>query len=305
MKLLLVDGNYYLYRSYFAIRNLTTSTGEPVNAVFGFVKALRRMLRDLRPDFGAVVWDMGLPERRMALQPAYKQQREEMPADMIPQAPICAGFVRSSVSPGSASKTPEADDLIACYARAATAEAIGTVIATNDKDLLQLADDSVRIYSTAKADLTPENPDFALLGPAEVEAKWGVVPSRISDVLALCGDVSDNIPGVEGVGPKTAAKWIREYGSLQGLLERLDSIPNENQRAKLSGAVDRIRENFEMVSLDYSLALPVPVRGLAVAPRPAELAEELRAFEFRSLLREVEAEAAAARSVQGDFFQGF
>ncbi len=305
MKLLLVDGNYYLYRSYFAIRNLTTSAGEPVNAVFGFVKALRRMLRDLRPDFGAVVWDMGLPERRMALQPAYKQQREEMPTDMVPQGAHLRRICPLIGLTGVGIENTEADDLIACYARAATAEAIGTVIATNDKDLLQLADDSVRIYSTAKADLTPENPDFALLGPAEVEAKWGVVPSRISDVLALCGDVSDNIPGVEGVGPKTAAKWIREYGSLEGLLERLDSIPNENQRTKLSAAVDRIRENYEMVSLDYSLALPVPVRGLTVAPRPAELAEELCAFEFRSLLREVEAEATATRSVQGDFFQGF
>ena len=289
-RLLLVDGHYYLYRSFFAIRGLTNSKGEPTNAIYGFIKALRRMLSDLKPDYAAVVWDAGLPERRTELQPDYKQHREEMPDDLeVQQDPI------QNVVPllGVASvflENHEADDLIASYVVDACGAGIECVVATNDKDILQMVRDGVSIYSTVKADVGESALGFKLLGIPEVRAKWGVDPALIADVLALTGDSADNIPGVPGVGGKTAAKWINQYGSLDKILGEADLEPKV--REKVEGSRKQIVQNREMVALDLDLPLPLPVSEMQVKPRYEELIEALRNFEFRSLTAEVEREAA-------------
>ena len=140
VRLLLIDGHYYVYRSYHAIQSLTNSRGEPTNAIFGFVKTVRKMLKDLQPDLAAVFWDEGLSEKRMILQPAYKQQRAEMPDKMIPQLDFIRGFCASMGIQSIAKRDTEADDLMACYAIAAEREKIETILATNDKDLFQLVD---------------------------------------------------------------------------------------------------------------------------------------------------------------------
>jgi DNA polymerase-1 len=231
VKLLLIDGHYYVYRSFFAIQNLSNSRGEPTNAIFGFTKTVRRMLKDLRPELGAVVWDEGLPQKRMELQPAYKETRKEMPTPMIPQldfvqklAPLL-GFKNISLP------NTEADDLMGCYALAACKQGVEVVLATNDKDLFQLVGPGVKVYTTAKADLASPKDQFALLGEPEVTAKWDV-PRLIGDVLALTGDSVDNIPGI-GVGRKTAAALIREHGGLDGLLANIDKVKNQRTREKL------------------------------------------------------------------------
>ncbi|MEX1119209.1 MAG: 5'-3' exonuclease H3TH domain-containing protein [Terrimicrobiaceae bacterium] len=301
MRVLLVDGHYYLYRSFFAIRELTNSRGEPTNAIFGFAKALRKMLTDLQPDFAAVIWDCGLPERRTTLQPEYKQNRTAMPDEMRPQETWLQTHVPLFGPASLFLENTEADDLIASYAREAERQGIEAVIATNDKDILQLATPGISIYSTAKADLGAES--FALLGPREVTDKWGVEPAQIGDVLALTGDSSDNIAGVEGVGQKTAAKLIRAHGSISALLAELDSVQPEKLRDKLRAATDKILANREMVSLDENLPLPVPLKQLPVSPCYDELIPALRNCEFRSLLRDVEAEASRPpASSQGDIF---
>ena len=214
MCLLLIDGHYYLYRSYFAIRGLTNSRGEPTNAIYGFLKALRKMVADLKPELGAVVWDNGLPDRRTALQSAYKQHRPEMPPDMRSQeawlqenVPL-TGFASLSVP------NTEADDLIASYARKGVQSGYEIVIATNDKDILQLTSERVAIYSTAKADAGTSG--FALLGPKQVKEKWGVEPGQIAEILALTGDSTDNIPGVPGVGGALARSAGGSAGGLRG-----------------------------------------------------------------------------------------
>ena len=287
-RLLLVDGHYYLYRSFFAIRGLTNSKGEPTNAIYGFVKALRRMLADLKPDYAAVIWDAGLPERRTQLQPEYKQHREEMPDDLeVQQEPI------QEIVPllGVASvflENHEADDLIASYVVEACRQGIECVVATNDKDILQMVRDGVSIYSTAKADVGEGNGGFKLLGIPEVTAKWGVEPSLIADVLALTGDSADNIPGVPGVGGKTAAKWINQYGSLDRILEGAGLDPKV--REKVEASRQQIESNRAMVALDLDLPLPLPIGGMKVSPRYPELLEALRRCEFRSLTAEVERE---------------
>ena len=297
-RLLLVDGHYYLYRSFFAIRGLTNSKGEPTNAIYGFVKALRRMLADLKPDYAAVIWDAGLPERRTQLQPEYKQHRDEMPDDLeVQQEPI------QEIVPllGVASlflENHEADDLIASYVVEACRQGIECVVATNDKDILQMVRDGVSIYSTAKADVGEGNGGFKLLGIPEVTAKWGVEPSLIADILALTGDSADNIPGVPGVGGKTAAKWINQYGSLDRILEGEGLDPKV--REKVEASRQQIESNRAMVALDLDLPLPLPIGGMKVAPRYPELLEALRRCEFRSLTAEVEREAASMKPEVGN-----
>ena len=302
MRLLLVDGHYYAYRSFFAIRDLTNSRGEPTNAVFGFVKALRKMLADLQPDAAAVVWDAGLPERRMELLPSYKQQRDETPELLAVQFPAIEEAVSALGVRNVRLAGHEADDLIASYAFAPRPPSTAVFIATNDKDIYSLVDERVAIYSTNKTDLKNPQDGFALLGPAEVEEKWGVPPALIPDVLAFTGDAVDNIPGVEGVGPKTAAKLVREHGAAARLAADPSVIKNDKLREKIAAAADRVRVNLELVRLDRDLPLPVPVDDLAVRPDPRAMLEVARRCEFRSLLAEYEKLVAADGSKQGELF---
>ncbi|PWU06676.1 MAG: flap endonuclease [Verrucomicrobia bacterium] len=291
MRILLIDGHYYIYRSFHAIRNLRNSRGEPTNAIYGFVRAIRRMLVDLRPELGAVIWDSGPPTRRLALQSTYKQHRAEMPDALRFQEPLiqelCPLLGLSSLSLPEV----EADDLIACYTEAAAALGIEVDIATNDKDLLQLVRPGVFVYSTSKADLVAPSDTCALLGEGDVLKKWGVPPAHIGEVLALTGDASDNISGVEGVGPKTATELIRQYGKVSNLLENLKKIKNENLRKKLEVARERILQNREMIRLDLDLPLPLPVKDLRINPQFRQLIKELERYEFNSILAEVKREA--------------
>jgi len=303
MKLLLVDGHYYLYRSFFAIRGLKNSRGEPTNAIYGYAKALRKMLSDIRPDRAAVIWDAGLPARRVALQPAYKQNRSAMPDDLRPQEDWLQRHV-SLFGPASFSAPDtEADDLIATYATAAAREGAEVVIATNDKDILQLASENIKIYSTVKTDIVEGS--FALLGVPEVTKKWGVPPHLIGDILALTGDASDNIPGVPGIGSKTAVSLIQEHGSLNEILVQPERITNPRLREKITNSKNLILANREMVRLDDDLPMAQSWASFAIAPKYSELLAALRDCEFGGLLREVEAEAKRAQGAeptQGDLF---
>jgi len=305
MRLLLVDGHYYLYRSFFAIRGLTNSRGEPTNAIYGFSKALRRMVADVRPDLGAVIWDCGLPARRTNLQPQYKQNRPEMPSEMRPQEEWLQKNVPLFGLASLSAPDTEADDLIASYARKAEADGLEVVIATSDKDIMQLVNERISIYSTAKADVGEQG--FAFLGMEKIREKWGVEPRQIADVLALTGDSSDNIPGVPGVGGKTAAQLLRDYGTLDNLLARLGEIPSEKLRDKLQTSLNLIQANRQMVALDEDLPLPLPLESFKIEPKYAGLISALRECEFKGLLKEVEGEVEAevkVESVPGSLMQG-
>ncbi|PYL44350.1 MAG: flap endonuclease [Verrucomicrobia bacterium] len=300
MKLLLIDGHYYVYRSFFAIPNLSNSRGEPTNAIFGFTKTLRLMLKHLQPEFGAVVWDEGVPQKRVELQPAYKETRKEMPKPMIPQLEFIQkltpllGF-RSISLPDT-----EADDLMGCYAIAACERpGVEVVLATNDKDLYQLVGPCVKVYTTAKADLASPKDPFALLGEDEVTAKWGVPPRLIGDVLALTGDSVDNIPGI-GLGRKTAAALIREFGGLEPLLDNGGNVKSARTREKLANAREQVLQNRKMVDLDCGIELPVPIDQLRIEPDYPALIAALESCEFKSLLQEVRDEAKRAGTLTQD-----
>ena len=295
MKLLLIDGHYYVYRSFFAIPNLSNSRGDPTNAIFGFTKTLRLMIKHLQPDLGAVVWDEGLPQRRVELQPAYKETRKAMPTPMVPQLEFIQETLTRLLGFRSISlPDTEADDLMGCYAIAACKRpGIEVVLATNDKDLYQLVGPCVKVYTTAKVDLASPKDAFALLGEDQVTAKWDVPPKLIGDVLALTGDSVDNIPGV-GWGRKTAAALIREHGSLEALLTNIDKVKNQRTREKLANARDQILQNRKMVDLDCHLELPVAIDDLRIEPDHSKLIAALEKCEFKSLLQEVRDEAARA-----------
>jgi 5'-3' exonuclease len=291
MKLLLIDGHYYVYRSFFAIQSLSNSLGEPTNAIYGFIKTVRRMLKDLQPDLAAVIWDQGLPQRRVELQPAYKQTRAEMPDLMRPQLScIQEQIVPFLGFPSLSLPDTEADDLMAAYTCTARHRGYEVVLATNDKDLFQLVDDKVKVYTTNKTDLATPKDTHALLGAESVLKKWGVKPEQIGDVLALIGDTVDNIPGVSGLGPKTAATLIQEHGSIPQLLENLDSIKKDGLREKLKAARLQIEQNREMVRLDLDLPLPQPLDDLIVRPVYGSLLPILERCEFKTLLQEIRAE---------------
>jgi DNA polymerase-1 len=163
----------------------------------------------------------------------------------------------------------EADDLIASYAVQARHSGMECVIATNDKDILQMVQEGVSIYTTSKADVGEGNGGFKLLGISEVREKWGVDPERIADVLALTGDAADNISGVPGVGGRTAAKWINQYGSLDRILESDHLDPKV--REKVNASRELIIQNRQMVALDLDLPLPLPIEEMKVAPCYQEL----------------------------------
>jgi DNA polymerase-1 len=292
MKLLLIDGHYYVYRSFFAIPNLSNSKGEPTNAIFGFTKTLRLMVKHLQPELGAVFWDEGMPERRVKLQPAYKETRKEMPKPMVPQLDFIQELTPLLGFRNISLPNTEADDLMGCYAIAACKQPeMEVVLATNDKDLYQLVGPCVRVYTTAKAEFASPKDAFAMLGEDQVSAKWDVPPNLIGDVLALAGDSVDNIPGV-GLGRKTAAALIREFGGLESLLGNIDKVKSARTREKLINSRDQILENRKMVDLDCDLELPVPIDELRIEPDYPNLIRRLEECEFKSLLQEVRDEAA-------------
>jgi 5'-3' exonuclease len=294
VKLLLIDGHYYVYRSFFAIPNLSNSRGEPTNAIFGFTKTLRLMIKHLQPELGAVFWDEGMPERRVKLQPAYKETRKEMPLPMVPQLDFIQKLTPLLGFKNISLPNTEADDLMGCYAMAACKrKGMEVVLATNDKDLYQVIGPCVKVYTTAKADLASPKDGFALLGEEQATAKWDVPPKLIGDVLAISGDSVDNIPGA-GIGRKTASGLVREFGGLEKLLANIDKVKSNRNREKLTVAREQILQNRKMVELDCHTELPIPIDDLRIQPDYPALIAQLEKCEFKSLLQEVKTEAARA-----------
>ena len=251
------------------------------------------MVKDLQPTLGAVVWDEGLPQRRVELQPAYKETRKEMPLPMVPQLDFIQNLTPLLGFKNIALPNTEADDLMGCYAIAASKRGIEVVLATNDKDLFQLVNPTVKIYTTAKADLASPKDAFALLGETEVTKKWDIAPNLIGDVLAIAGDSVDNIPS-SGIGRKAAAALVRENGGLEALLNNLDRVKSQRTREKLTAAREQILQNRKMVELDCQIALPVAIDDLRIEPDYPALIAALEKCEFKSLLQEVRDEASRA-----------
>lgn len=275
-RFLIVDGHYYAYRSYFAIPGLKNSKGKPTNAIFGFAKALQRMLEELRPVYGIVIWDGGLAAERVALVSQYKANRLDMPRELREQMDELVDLASAFGILSVCLEGVEADDLIASYARAAATEGKQVIIATNDKDLFQIVSNSIFIY-------TPQKRDFRLQGPQDVIEKWGVTPELLPVLLALTGDTSDNIPGVTGVGPKTAAAWIQKYRTLDNIDQHLMEIGTESQRSALAAAWDQVKKNYQMVLLQSNIPLPLSVNKLKILPDKEKQRKLFEKWEFKEI----------------------
>jgi len=217
-----------------------------------------------------------------------------MPLEMRPQLAFIRDLVPLLGFRSVSLPNTEADDLMASYACEAVRRQMEVVLATNDKDLFQLVDEGVRVYTTNKADLPTPKDSFALLDGVNVQKKWGVPPERIGDVIALIGDTVDNIPGVTGLGPKNAAHLLKTHGNLDALLADLHAVENARIREKLVAAREQILQNREMVKLDTDLPLPAPLDALRIEPRYDDLIAAVERCEFKSLLQEIQSEAAAA-----------
>ena len=291
--LVLVDGSSYLYRAFHALPPLSTAKGEPTGAVLGVVNMLYKLLDEVAPERMAVVFDAPGKTFRDDLFAEYKAHRPPMPDDLRAQVAPLLEAIEGMGIPLLRIEGVEADDVIGTLARQASAGGERTVISTGDKDLAQLVDEHVTLVNTM---------DNSTLDRAGVQQKFGVTPEQIVDYLALIGDSIDNIPGVTGVGPKTAVKWLQQYGDVATLKARAGEV---------SGKIgERLRESLDVLDLSQRLAtircdltLPLTLGDLALrAPDKDRLAKLFERLEFNRLLRRVRGDAppqAATSSAQG------
>ncbi|MGJ5196301.1 DNA polymerase I [Bradyrhizobium sp. SZCCHNRI3052] len=280
----LVDGSSYIFRAYHALPPLNRkSDGLQVNAVLGFCNMLWKLLRDMpetdRPTHLAIVFDKSEVTFRNKIYADYKAHRPPAPDDLIPQFALIREAVRAFDLPCLEQSGFEADDLIATYARLACERGATTTIVSSDKDLMQLVNDCVTMYDTMKD---------RRIGVAEVIEKFGVPPEKVVEVQALAGDSTDNVPGVPGIGIKTAAQLITDYGDLEGLLTRAGEIKQPKRREALIENAEKARISRQLVLLDDKVVLDVPLDDLAVhEPDPRKLIAFLKAMEFTTLTRRV------------------
>ncbi|MES1181075.1 MAG: 5'-3' exonuclease H3TH domain-containing protein [Verrucomicrobiota bacterium] len=283
-RLLIIDGHAYAYRAFYAIRELRSPSGQPTNAIFGFVKMLAKMRAAIAPTHLAVVWDGGLSAERMALLPEYKAQRPEMPGDLKPQLDEIAAYLQAAGIASMCREGVEADDDIAGLARHAADAGLAVVIASSDKDFMQLVSPSVGL-------LNPNDKSEAVWTAEQVRAKSGVEPGQIVDWLSLMGDSVDNIPGVPGVGPKTAAGLLAQFGSIAGIYARLEAVKSDKLRGALRAAADAVRRNQQLVRLRDDLLGEFSPAELTVKPADvARLRELFGRWGFRGMLAELEKE---------------
>lgn len=253
---LLIDGHNIAYRSYFAIRNLTRSDGTAVNAVYGFIRTVESLKRKWKPTHWCAAFDGGLPEERLALLEEYKAQRPEMPEELSHQLDWIEQYCRAARMACLRMEAREADDIIATLARRAEADGADAYIVSGDKDLMQLVGERIRMINPAKPDETVD--------AAAVRDKTGVQPEQIVDWLALTGDTSDNIPGLAGVGPKTAARWLHEFETLDGVLAHADDVQPPRFADVLAAQRDLLERNRMLVRLDDDVPLERAWSGMTV-----------------------------------------
>lgn len=281
-ELYLIDGSGFIFRAYYAMaysgqKTMTNPDGVPIGAVFGFTNILLKLLQDYHAPYIAVIFDAARKNFRNDIYPEYKANRDETPEDLIPQFPLVRKATEAFDIPAIELEGYEADDLIAAYAKLAKAKGKKVVIVSSDKDLMQLVDDDVRM-------LDPMKNKF--IGEKEVIEKFGVPPNKVVDVQSLAGDSTDNVPGVPGIGVKTAAQLINEYGDLESLLSRAGEIKQPKRRESLIENTEMARISKKLVRLDDEAPVPVSIEDLKTRDgKHPNLFAFLQAQGFNSILR--------------------
>ncbi|MEI7551834.1 MAG: 5'-3' exonuclease H3TH domain-containing protein [Verrucomicrobiota bacterium] len=280
-KWLLVDGFNLAYRCFYAVPELTRSDGFPTGALHGWVKSLWRLADQEKPVATLVFFDLGGSQDRLALHAEYKAQRAEMPEPLRQQIAPIKAFTRAMGLVGIEREGIESDDLLASQAVALAREGHEVLIVSADKDFAQVVDEHIKLLlppPTANPKL-----GWRVLDAAGVTEKFGVPPTQIADYLALVGDTADNIPGLMGVGPKTAAKWLAEFGGLEGVIAHAEALKPERFQAAVRTDADRLRMNLKLTTLN--LGLPT-VAATPTQVQAGELYRLLGEMEMRNALAE-------------------
>ncbi len=274
-KLYLIDGANYVFRAYYAIRSLSSSKGQPTGALYGFTNMLLKLLREEEPDYVAVCLDTKEPTFRDEIYPEYKANRKAPPDDLVAQFPYVEPLVEALALPVVRKPGFEADDLIGTLAKRFAADDLEVVIVSGDKDLMQLVGKNVSILDEMKE---------LRVGPEDVKRRFGVGPRRVVDVLALAGDKSDNVPGVPGIGQKTASKLVADYGTVEEILAGPEKIQGTIGR-KVAEHADDVRLAKRLVTIDTDVALDIDLADLARRPPDGPKMHELfRELEFTRLI---------------------
>lgn len=295
--LYIVDGSAYIYRAFYAIRNLSNSDGFPTNAIYGFILMLRKLLEQENPEYLAVTFDaFGEPEPTFRTQmfPEYKANRSEMPEDLRVQLPYFTKFVEAMSIPILKVAGVEADDVIATLTKRSLNDADYDIcIVSADKDLLQLLGDArVRMIDTMR-DKT--------YTAKEAEEKFGVPPDKIKYVMALWGDSSDNVPGVPGIGQKTGAALIKEFGDLESVLSNIDKVSGKKRKENLREFADQARLSLELVKLKDDVEMDLDPEDLRITPPSLEkLTDLMSELEFRSPLKDIKAWMRTRGFIEGE-----
>jgi DNA polymerase-1 len=265
-RLYLIDGFSNIFRAFYAIRNLSSSSGEPTNAVFGFLQMLRKLLRDEEPEYLGVAFDVSSDTVRKDLYPEYKANRAAMPEDLRPQISWVRKVIQAYKIPLLELEKYEADDVLGTLAKKATAAGFEVVLVSPDKDLMQLVGNGVFMHHTGRE---------KLYDAAGVTEDFGVLPEQVTDVLALMGDASDNVPGVPGIGEKGAKKLITEYGSLDRLLEHAAEVKRKSYREGLEGHRDLAELSKQLVTIHTDLPIDFDPIALKLEEPDFEALQEI------------------------------
>lgn len=277
-RLFLIDGSSYIYRAYFAIRHLSNSQGFSCNAVLGFTKMLLKVIRDHKPDQLAVIYDAKGATFRKDIYPDYKANRSKMPDDLVPQISIIKQVVDGFNIASLEQQGFEADDIIATLARKKAEEGFAVTVVTGDKDLMQVVTDQVQLLDTMKDKVS---------GLVEVAERFGGTPDKVIEVQALAGDSADNVPGVPGIGEKTAKALIEQFGSVENLLENIDQVKGKKRQENLHTYADQARLSRTLVTLIDDMDLDLVGIDFAMkAPNAEALAAIFKEMEFNQLYNE-------------------
>ncbi|HXV28484.1 MAG TPA: DNA polymerase I [bacterium] len=279
-KLFLIDGSSFCYRAYYAIRSLSNSKGEPTNAIYGFITMMRKLIQDTQPDYLAMCFDRKEPTFRHKQYKEYKAHRKPMPEDLVQQLEPIKEFCRAYRFPLFELAGYEADDLIGTLAKKGEKEGLDVFIVTGDKDAMQLVDDKIKILNPHKENL--------IFDTEAVKKRFdGIGPDKVVDLMALMGDASDNIPGVPGIGEKTAIRLIQEFGSVENLLEHVGRVRSKPQQALLKENEKSALLSKDLARIDTGVPLSFDWDDIKIKPPDEEkLVELCKHYEFRALLKE-------------------
>ncbi len=280
----LIDGSAFLYRAFHAIRSLSTSKGHPTNATFGFTRILLKLLKDKQPPYAAVFFDVKGPTFRHEMYDEYKANRPPMPEELAIQIPDIKEVTRALNIPIVEKQGYEADDLVGTYSRLAQEAGFKVVMVTGDKDFIQLISENCVLWDPMKDTITDK---------AAVKKDKGIEPEQFIDILGLAGDTADNIPGVKGVGPKTAIKLVAQFGSISGIYDNLDSLKKKKKlHENLSASKEIVKLSRDLATIDRQVEVTEKIDAFKLTAFDTHKAFELfQAFEFKNLATEFAAKA--------------